>query len=52
MQETQKPQLRSLGEEDPLEKAVATHFSILAWKNSMGIGAWQAVVHGVAKSQT
>ena len=25
-------QVQSLGEEDPLEKAVATHSSILAWK--------------------
>ena len=24
--------VRSLGEEDPLEKEIATHFSILAWK--------------------
>ena len=29
MQETW---IRSLGWEDPLEKGVATHFSILAWK--------------------
>ena len=37
MQETQ---IRSLGQEDPLEKEMATHSSILAW--------W-ATVHGVAK---
>ena len=30
MQETQVP---SLGQEDPLEKEMATHASILAWKN-------------------
>ena len=29
MQETQ---VRSLGREDPLEKEIATHFGILAWK--------------------
>ena len=29
MQETQVP---SQGQEDPLEKEVATHFSILAWE--------------------
>ena len=29
MQETQ---VQSLGWEDPLEKGMATHFSILAWK--------------------
>jgi len=27
------------GQEDPLEKVMATHFSILAWKNPMGRGA-------------
>ena len=45
-------QVRSLGQEDPLEREMATHFSILAWKNPMDRGAWQAIVHGVAKSQT
>ena len=25
-------QVRSLGQEDPLEEEIATHFSILAWK--------------------
>ena len=29
MQETQ---VQSLGQEDPLEKELATHFSILAWE--------------------
>ena len=29
MQETQ---VRSLGQEDPLEKGMATHFRILAWR--------------------
>ena len=28
----QAPQVRSLGQEDPLEKGMATHSSILAWK--------------------
>ena len=28
---------------------MATHFSTLAWKISMGRGAWWAIVHGVAK---
>ena len=32
MQETQGTQVRSLGQEDPLEKETATHFSIPAWK--------------------
>ena len=29
---TQKTQVQSLGWEDPLEKGMATHSSILAWK--------------------
>ena len=37
MQETW---VRSLGREDPLEKKMATHSSILAWKNPMDGGAW------------
>ena len=32
MQETQGMQVRSLDGEDPLEKGMATHFSILAYK--------------------
>ena len=32
MQETQDTQVRSRGREDPLEKEMATHSSILAWK--------------------
>ena len=28
----QKTQVQSLGQEDPLEKEMATHSSILAWK--------------------
>ena len=28
----QGTQVRSLGQEDPLEKGMATHFSILAWR--------------------
>ena len=42
MQETQ---LRSLGQKDSLEKAMATHSSILAWRIP-----W--TVHGVTKSRT
>ena len=30
MQETRETRVRSLGQEDPLEKEMATHFSILA----------------------
>ena len=46
MQETQ---VQSLDQEDPLEKEMATHSSILALKNSMDSGAWWATVHGVAR---
>ena len=35
-------QIRSLGQEDPLEKGMATHSNILAWE----------IIHGVTKSQT
>ena len=30
--EMQETQVRSLGQEDPLEKGMATHSSILAWR--------------------
>ena len=43
--------VRSLGWEDPLEEDMAIHSSILAWKIPMDRGAWQATVHGVAKSR-
>ena len=32
MQETEETQFWSLGGEDPLEEAMATHSSILAWR--------------------
>ena len=32
MQETQKRQVWSLDQEDPLEKEMATHSSIIAWE--------------------
>ena len=51
MQETwKKMQVRSLSWEDPLEKEMASHASILTWKVP-----WieePGTVHGVAKSQT
>ena len=31
--------VQSLGQEDPLEKEMATHSSILAWRNPMDRGA-------------
>ena len=42
--------VRSLGWEDPLEKEMATHSSILAWRIPMDRRAWWATVHGVKKS--
>ena len=49
MQETQ---VRSLGGEDPLEKSMATHSSILAWRIRRTKEAGWTAVHGVAKSCT
>ena len=51
VQETQETWVQSLGQEDPLEKEMATHFSILTW-NPTDRGAWQATVHRVTKSWT
>ena len=45
-------QVQSLGWEDPLEKGMATHSSILAWRIPLDRGAWWAIVHGVTKSDT
>ena len=47
MQETWVP---SLGQEDPLEKEMSTHSSILAWENPMERESWQATAQGVSKS--
>ena len=38
--------------EDPLEEGMATHSSILTWRNPMDRGAWWAIVHGVTKNRT
>ena len=32
MQEPQETWVQSLGQEDPLEEGMATHYSILAWR--------------------
>ena len=48
MQETR---VQSLGQEDPLEKGIATHSSILAWRIPW-TETCRATVHGVAKSWT
>ena len=47
MQETL---VQSLGQEDPLEKEMATHFSILAWRIPQTEPG--GPVHEVAKSRT
>ena len=43
MQETW---VQSLGWEDPLEKGMATHSSIFAWRIPIDRGAWQVTVPG------
>ena len=44
--------VQPLGQEYPLEEAMATHSSILALRIPMDRGPWQATVHGVTKCQT
>ena len=46
MQEMQETQVRSLGQEDPLEEEMATHSSFLAWRIPMERGTWWATVPG------
>ena len=43
----QEMQVQSLDQEDPLEKEMATHSSILRWKIPMDREAWWATVQGV-----
>ena len=47
MQETS---VKSLGQEDPVKKEMATHSSVLAWKDPVDGGDWQATVYGITKS--
>ena len=42
--------ISSLDQEDPLEKEMATHLSILAWEIPWTEESGGALVHGVAKS--
>ena len=44
--------VRSLGQEDPLEKEMANHSSILAWKIPWTEEPGGAAVHGITKSRT
>ena len=47
----QETQVRPLGWEGPLEKEMATHSSILAWKIPWTRRACWAAVHGVTMSR-
>ena len=44
--------VHSLSGEDSLEKEMATHSSILAWKNPMDRGARPGTIYGVTKRKT
>ena len=45
--------VQSLDWDYPLEKGMATHSSILAWRIlAIDRGAWWATVHGIAESDT
>ena len=48
----QERQVQFLGQEDPLEKEMATHSSILAWEIPWTEGARQATVHRVPNSRS
>ena len=48
----QETRVQFLGQEDLLEKEMATHSSILAWKIPRTDEPGRATVHGVAKSWT
>ena len=48
----QETHVRSLGQEDPLEKGMTTHSSILTWRIPWTEEPGGLQVHGVAKSQT
>ena len=52
MQNMQEMQVQSLDQEDPLEKAMATHSSILAWEIPWTEEPDGVTVHGVTKSRT
>ena len=48
--EMQEPWVQSLGWEDPLEKGMAIHSSILAWSIALDRQAWCTSVHEVKES--
>ena len=49
---TWETRVRSLGQEDPLKKDMATQLQYSCLENSKDRGAWWATVHGVSKSRT
>ena len=51
-QETREIRIQSLGWEDPLEKEMATHFSILAWRIPWTEKPGGLLSMGVTKSRT
>ena len=50
MQDPQDTLVQPLGQEDPLEKDLPTHSSVLAWRIPWIRGAWGAIVHRVRKN--
>ena len=52
MQETQETQVQSVGLEDLLEEGTGNPLECSCLENPMYRGAWQAMVHRVAKSWT
>ena len=49
---TQEIRVQSLGQKDPLEEEIATHFSILAWRTPWTEKPGRLQNLGVTKSQT
>ena len=49
MQELQETQFRSLGQEDSLEKEMATPLQYSCLENPVDRGVWQAIVQGVVR---
>ena len=49
---TWETRVRSLGQEDPLKKDMATQLQYSCLENSKDRGAWWATVQGVSKSRT
>ena len=52
MPAVRETEVQSLGQEDLLEKGMATHSKFSCLENSMDRRAWRATVRGVAKELT